>query len=206
VSVERFGRRTWRAILVITLALVLSPSPAWAHLVTTGLGPAFDGIGHFFLTLEDVLPVLAITLLAGLRGRESGRRVLFALPSAWVAAGVLGLWLRIPLPQFVSIVSLLACGGLLAANAPLSSRWVTAVAVVLGLAHGMMDGAELAEARLGLAGLMGIGVSLFIVTSLMSALAISLSRPWMRIAVRVAGSWVVATGLLLLGWSVRIRG
>jgi hypothetical protein len=30
-----------------------------------------------------------------------------------------------------------------------------------------------------------------------------LRPPWARIAVRVAGSWIVATGLLLLGWAAR---
>jgi len=206
VSVERFGGVTLRAILVATLGLVLFPKPAWAHLVTTGLGPVFDGIGHFFLTIEDMLPVLAITLFAGLRGRESGRGVLFALPVAWLAAGMLGLWLRVSPPEVASIVSFIVCGGVLAANAPLPTTWVTGLAVLLGLVHGMINGAAMAEARLGLLGLLGVAISLFVVTALMSALVVSLSRPWMRIAVRVAGSWVVAMGLLLLGWSVRMRG
>jgi hypothetical protein len=30
---------------------------------------------------------------------------------------------------------------------------------------------------------------------------VSLERPWTRIAVRVAGSWIVAVGLLYLGWT-----
>jgi hypothetical protein len=30
----------------------------------------------------------------------------------------------------------------------------------------------------------------------------SLRIVWMRIAVRVAGSWVAAIGLLMLGWSL----
>ena len=32
---------------------------------------------------------------------------------------------------------------------------------------------------------------------------VALRAPWARIAVRVAGSWIVAIGLLLLGWSFR---
>jgi urease accessory protein len=35
---------------------------------------------------------------------------------------------------------------------------------------------------------------------------VSLRAPWTRIAVRVAGSWVAATGLLLLGWTLSGRG
>jgi hypothetical protein len=29
---------------------------------------------------------------------------------------------------------------------------------------------------------------------------------WARVTVRVAGSWIVAIGLLMLGWSVRVPG
>jgi len=206
VSGARSGRAPVRAVAGAAVGIMLFPRPAWAHLVTTGLGPVFDGIGHLFVTVEDLLPVLAITLFAGLRGREAGRGVLFALPTAWLAAGIVGLWLRGSPPAVVSVLSLLVCGGVLAANAPLPTRWVTGLAVLLGMVHGTVNGAAMAEARLGVLGLLGVAVSLFVVAALMSALVVSLSRPWMRIAVRVAGSWVVATGLLLLGWSVRMRG
>ena len=39
-----------------------------AHLMTTGLGPFYDGLAHLFVTPEDLLPVLALSLAAGLRG------------------------------------------------------------------------------------------------------------------------------------------
>jgi hypothetical protein len=34
---------------------------------------------------------------------------------------------------------------------------------------------------------------------------VSLRMPWTRIAVRVTGSWIAATGLLLLGWTLSGR-
>ena len=55
-----------------------------AHLVTTGMGPVYDGIGHFLLTPEDFVPVLALALYAGLRGAVSGRKAMFLLPLAWL--------------------------------------------------------------------------------------------------------------------------
>ena len=68
------------------LALASCPSGAEAHLVTTGLGPLYDGLLHFALTPEDLVPVLALALLAGLRGVTHGRRALFVLPSACCSA------------------------------------------------------------------------------------------------------------------------
>jgi hypothetical protein len=34
-------------------------------------------------------------------------------------------------------------------------------------------------------------------------MVVAIRAPWGRIAVRVAGSWIVAIGLLLLGWTLR---
>jgi urease accessory protein len=45
--------------------------------------------------------------------------------------------------------------------------------------------------------------ALFVTTALAAALVVALSAPWARIVVRVAGSWIAAAGLLLLGWSLR---
>lgn len=197
-------RAGWRVVIPLALlALALVPARAEAHLVTTGLGPVFDGIGHFFMTLEDLLPALALALLAGLRGRESARVVLFVLPLAWLVGGAVGLVVGAALPLWVTVVSFLVAGGLVAADAPLPRRGVIALAVALGLLHGTMNGAAMAAARRGALGLLGVAAALFVVLALVAALVVSLRRPWARIAVRVAGSWVVATGLLLGGWLLR---
>jgi hypothetical protein len=39
----------------------------------------------------DLLPALALALLAGQRGSRSGRLALFALPAAWLLGGLIGL-------------------------------------------------------------------------------------------------------------------
>jgi len=64
-----------------------------AHLLNTGFGPFYDGLTHPFVTPEDLLPVVALTLLAGLRGAQCGRWVLLTLPRAWLAGMTVGLLL-----------------------------------------------------------------------------------------------------------------
>jgi hypothetical protein len=46
----------------------------------------------------------------------------------------------------------------------------------------------------------------FVQVGLLAALVVSLHAYWARIAVRAAGSWIVAVGLLTLGWLVRGNG
>ena len=88
---RRDRQHTWRGALVAGGAFLLWPWCAEAHHVTTGLGPVYDGVGHLLVTPEDLLPVLALALCAGLRGAGAGRRVLIVLPSAWLVGGCAGL-------------------------------------------------------------------------------------------------------------------
>jgi len=176
-----------------------------AHLVSTGLGPLFDGIGHMVVTAEDLLPVIALALLAGLGGRAYGRRVLFTLPAAWFVGGLLGMALGWALPFAVTAVSFLLLGGMVVADRPVDERVGTGLAVALGLVHGQMSGVEMSEAGLGLTGLVGTVGTLFVLVSLVSGLVVSLQREWTRVAVRVAGSWIVAIGLLYVGWTLSGR-
>lgn len=196
-----------RAILRQALAVagfLLLPAPSHAHLVNTGLGPFYDGVSHFALTPEDLLPALAMALLAGQKGSRAGRLALFALPGAWLLGGLAGLAFPIiSSAPALTTVSFLALGGLVAADARLRPEWVTALAALVGLLHGYLNGAAMAQAKLGALGLVGIVSTLFVVVALAAALVVALRVPWGRIAVRVAGSWIAAIGLLLLGWSLR---
>jgi urease accessory protein len=187
---------------VIGCALLLWPSTASAHLVTTGLGPVYDGIGHLVMTPEDLIPALAIALFAGLRGAAPGRYALFALPLAWFVGGLLGVYIE-GLPALpVAAVSFLILGLLVATDLELSQRWLTAIVAVVGFAHGVLNGVALKEGP-AILGLIGITATLFVIAAVVSAFIVSLRQPWTRIVVRVAGSWVAATGMLMFGWLFR---
>jgi len=176
-----------------------------AHLVSTGLGPVYDGIGHLLTTPEDLVPVIALALYAGLRGAQAGRLALFLLPLAWLAGGLAGL--RLPAAGAIAppALAFLLLGALAAADLRLPAGAVASLAAVVGLVSGFSNGAAFAGAGPGAAGLAGVAAALFAVVALVAALVVALERPWMRVAVRVAGSWIAAVGLLLLGWSLRLR-
>lgn len=189
--------------LAIGLAAVLLPARADAHLVTTGLGPVYDGIGHLLASPEDLVPAIALALYAGLRGASGGRRALLLLPLAWLAGGLIGLRAPVTFPFPLGAVSFMVLGVLVATDLALPGGAVAALAVALGLAFGFENGAALAVAGGGARNLIGIAAALFVVVALVSAFVVALERPWKRIAVRVAGSWIAAVGLLLIGWSLR---
>jgi hydrogenase/urease accessory protein HupE len=181
----------------------LSFGLSFAHLVTTGFGPFYDGLLHVLETPQDLLPVVALALFAGLRGAKQGRLVLFLLPAAWLAGGLAGLLLPMRVGPVAATASLLLCGLLVATDARLPSAATAALAVLVGLAHGIENGGAMARMTVGIPGLIGIVATTFVVSALAAALVVSLRVSWARIAVRVAGSWIAATGLLLVGWSLR---
>jgi hydrogenase/urease accessory protein HupE len=197
-----------KLLLAATGCVLLCPA-AQAHLVTTGLGPVYDGVGHFFLSPEDVLIAVALALFAGLRGPQAGRAVMIALPLGWLLGAGAGLYSGLALAegQVASAVSLLLAGILIAADAALPGIRVSIVALILAAVHGLYNGMAMREvgSSVALLELAGIAVALFVLASLFAALVMALRRPTARIVVRVAGSWTAAIGLLLLGWTIRLK-
>ena len=197
------AHRALRVALALGATPLLYALPAHAHLIETGLGPVYDGIAHFAMTPEDLIPVLALALLAGLRGKDHARRVVVVLPLAWLCAGFVGTSIGAPLPDSLACLPLLALGALVAADLRLPLAATTTIALLFGTFLGYSNGAAMALAGPGMRGVFGIACTVFVVTTLTAACVAAWQAGWMRIAWRVAGSWIAASGLLLLGWSLR---
>jgi len=198
----RRERLRFAGALAATVAAL--PSPAAAHLDATGLGPVYDGIAHFLTSPEDLLPALALALWAGARGAAHGRRALLVLPGAWLLGSLLGMSAAATAGSaVVSALWLLALGALLAADLALSLRVAGAIAFALGLQRGYLNGSGTPAGLDGLIALLGLCTAVFVLVAYGAALLVRLRATWARVAVRVAGSWIAASGLLLLGWALR---
>jgi hydrogenase/urease accessory protein HupE len=204
MRIANFRFRHYVQLLCAVLALTAIPEPADAHLVNTGLGPFYDGILHLFISPEDLLAVFALGLLAGLGGPLHGRWVLFGLTGAWIAGGLAGLThaSEITLP-LASILPLTVLGVLVALDSRLPVKLVVGFALALGLAHGFLNGTALVAAKLGVSALVGIACAVFVMIALVAALVLRLEHAWARNGVRVAGSWIAAVGVLMVGWAIR---
>ena len=189
---------------IALLVVVLWCPQAEAHLEATGMGPIYDGLMHFLTSPEDLVPALALALLAGLRGAPYGRRAMFTLPAAWLLGSLFGLSAAAASTGTLgAALWFLFLGGLVLADAKLSLRTMTALCALLGLVHGYLNGTGMGLSVPAVVAVLGLAAAVFVLAALIAALVVQLRAQWSRVAVRVAGSWIAASGLLMLGWSIR---
>lgn len=199
--------RITRWLLVMAFALV--GTRAEAHAVFSPSGPFVGGVKHFFISLDDGLLVLALGIVAALTETKAANRLFLLLPGSWLAAGAIGAVVRVPCPgsEKISAVTLLLAGLWAAFNPKASAKVVLVFAASMGIIHGYFNGSALGPdtIRATASQLLGITVSCLLVALYPSTLLDLCKQSWARIVARVVGSWIAATGLLLLGWSLRVK-
>ncbi|ANL89118.1 HupE/UreJ family protein [Rhizobium phaseoli] len=180
------------------------PVEASAHLVNTGLGPIYDGVAHFAMSPEAILPIVALGIFAGLRGPTHARASVLILPVAWVAFGLLGMLFGPPaINPAIASLPLLILGVLAAADIRMPSWGTGSLALLLGAFEGWSFGSAYSASRDGLPALAGSAGIVFVLIAIVSAAVLKAKWDWTRIAMRVIGSWTAASGMLLLGWGLR---
>jgi hydrogenase/urease accessory protein HupE len=190
--------------------LALSATRAEAHTVISTNGPFFGGLKHFFLSPDDVLATVAFGLFVRLSGPRRHGVLVLALPGAWFIAGAVALFIpaAVGSGELLSACSLMGLGLLVALDRKFHSATVVTIGILGGGLHGFLNGASMREAgaKTALLQLGGVAVAAlsvaFYLLSVLDLLNLE-KRPWVRIVARVLGSWIAASGLLLLGWSLR---
>ena len=87
---------------------------------------------------------------------------------------------------------------MIAWNKKLPIWFIVLVAIVFSVTHGYSNGAafELTLSKFNYT--IGVAVAGLIVTSIFAGIVLSLKKEWQKIAVRVAGSWIAAIGLITI--------
>lgn len=185
--------------LLLPLALLaLAPTPAFAH-EFPGAGDFYGGMLHAITSLDMLLAMVALGILGGQQGRGPALNVLAAFPLAILAGGVLGIVGAAPSDVTRAlVVAMVLLGLLVAAARPLPSGMVLVLAVILGLLVGTGNAAEMGAGTIAWRFLPGVALAGLLVVSWLVGFVRWLSAPWTRIALRVGGSWIAATGIMVL--------
>jgi hydrogenase/urease accessory protein HupE len=168
--------------------------------VNTRFGDFYGGMLHLLLSLEHVLPLLAMGLLAGLQPPASARWVVPALPLG-LLCGILPAVLTPghPFPGWLGMLTLVIPGLLVTLAWRPGPRSLAALAWGLGLIQGYGNGLAIGDDIAPMLFGAGVLVGGFLLITLISAsiLAMIPRANWMDIAVRAAGSWLAALGLMV---------
>ena len=189
--------RTLSIVCAIGPVFVIFPSSALAHPMK-GVGDFYAGMLHPMTSVECVLPIIALSLLAGQQNRRTAIGILLSFPIATAVAALLALVL--PVSPFVAVINTSAMavlGILVALNRSLPEISVI-LSAVLGLTVGWANGGELTPDTSAYRFIPGLAVVGLLLISYGIGLVRSLDMPWAKTAVRVTGSWIAAIGILVL--------
>lgn len=183
--------------------LLVTPDIAAAHTPIKGIGNIFNGMLHPVLTPSHLLLLIATGLFFGQRGLKESQSSLLAT----IAAVVLGLICSSfsPGPQVeVFILVCAAVVGLLVATSPhLSFYGCFIVGTVAGFSLGFDSGQESLSGKEYVIALFGSGVGIYFVSLYPVIFAEFCNKKnWLRIGVRIIGSWIAASALLVLALEV----
>ena len=180
---------------------------AEAHAVYQGAGDFYAGMLPPLTSPEHVLPMLVLGALAGQNGLKRCEFVLWAFPAAMAAGGCIALMvpgLRGVL--LLNVVSTVLLGALLAAAFTLPSWLILILSVGFGLPDGYANGSAIIgqiRPAVFIAGMVVASFILIAYTVAATSFLLRLRPTWIAIAVRVAGSWAAAIGLLVLSLTQR---
>lgn len=201
LTLRNAAARTGAAVFLLSFA-----THTHAHSAAKGIGDFYAGALHPLTSLEHVLPFLAFGILAGQQGQKA-EPVLAAFCIALLAGATLSL--AVPGTPWISVANLASSvvfGALVALARPLPAALFYAIAVVFGLTHGFANGEGMAEGSKPYLFIPGVALAGLVVTAYGLITTDWLQRKrigWVQIALRVAGSWIAAIGILVLAVSGR---
>ncbi len=184
-----------------TIALLAATAPAHAHAPLNGVGEFYAGLLHPIVVPAELLAIVAVGLLLGFGGYRHCHLGIPALACGLVlglATGFAGWAGEIGSGLLLSVA--LVAAATVTAGIGLPVVLAAILACVGGFAVGLDAQPETQSLPSTLLTGMATVMSGTIVVLVVSAVVLSREKFWQKVAVRVAGSWITASGLLYFSW------
>lgn len=196
------GIQTSRIRGALLLAILVAfPSAAQAHSIGKNVGDFYWGFLHPITSLESILPLIALGLLAGQQGARKAGWMIGHFATGIVVGPLLALSMGTPeLASWVNMGSFIVLGVLLALGRSWPLGLLSGLSLLFGLTQGWSNAAEMSQASARFLYASGMIAGAYLVVLLLAAAAVNVQKSpeWQRIAVRIAGSWVAAIGLMVI--------
>jgi hydrogenase/urease accessory protein HupE len=193
--------------ILTAFAFFAASAPAQAHLVETRLGDFYGGMLHPLTGFEDPLPWLALAILAAFQDPKQLRWLLLVFPLGLLAGGALSLvFPTLPFVTMLSLTLFVLIGLCVAVARTLPSTLLIGLGLTVGLTHGYQNGQAMTDSTDHLLFILGVTSIGYVMVMMVTASAIAFLQgqgarqgSWRAIALRAAGSWIAAIGLMVFG-------
>lgn len=198
------SRQCALATTVICVAAV--PTPALAHMPIAGVDGFFGGLLHPILVPSHALAIVGLALLISRQSRVAGL-VAWGVFAAALLAGLLAIYVGAGDIFAGDILLALTVGiGLaLALARPVANAFLWPLAAMMGCALALDSPPDVISIAQATRILAGTGLGACIALTAITAAARRLGdRGWQQLAIRIAGSWIAASALLVLSLDLAV--
>lgn len=192
------------AIVFACLLIALVPAPARAHLVDVRFGDFYGGALHVLTGLQYVLLLFALSFLAAVQPRETGRWMLFAAPVGMLIGGFLAVGSSLVSIPVLVTAGVVVAGMLTTLGRPLPAWGVICLGVVAAGILGFENGLAMTEQSTVYLFVFGLTAAALLVITLLTACLVLIADlgDWGRIGLRAIGSWIGAVSLMVMALSL----
>ncbi len=185
------------AALIVTVALLV-PSPALAH-GNLAAGDFYTGLLQPVFHFDSLLAIIAVALWATQLGvPDVWRLPLVFMGAAFAGSVAAALGLKLDGTAWTAHVAMFVLGLLVAARFKLPAAGALALGAAAGLVHGYLALSNERETiERPVLYLFGVCSGVGLICYHLESLVLHFPAFWVRIAVRVVGSWIAAIGLLV---------
>ena len=193
-----------RFVFVWLLVFVVS-EPALAHSPIKGIGNFYNGLLHPILVPAHLLLLMAIGLFFGQQGPKKIELILGIFAFATIA-GLTAAWFSNGAELETIVLILSAAIGLLIAISPqVPLLWPSVIALLAGFFLGIDSAQDELSGKEKFLTLFGSGVAIYLLPLYPMVLADHFAKKaWQKIGIRIVGSWVAASLLLVLALSFSV--
>lgn len=183
----------------IAAILFWSAGAAHAHVVIPGIGGFEGGLLHPILVLSHALALIALGLLAGMRPLRKRLLVIATFAVAMLSAfGLVSMAYATDRAE-LAVLALAAITGLVLAAWPMAPLAVAALISALTGGAILFDSVPaVPSVRETVAALCGTALAATAMLAVTAFASAALPAFWPRIGVRIAGSWIAASAILVL--------
>ena len=184
-------------------ALLAAPTSVLAHSPIEGIDSLYSGVLHPLFVPAHLLLLIALGLFIGQRGSNENQRVIFVFLGA-ILVGLTVAWFDLPLqPELALLAAATLIGLMIASRLPLSPGWCAFIAATVGVLLGVDSAQASLTGKEKLASLFGSSIGIYLLFLYAMVIGDYLNKGHRRqIGLRVIGSWVAASALLVLALSL----